>query len=807
MASSQQQSSQEQVSVHKQKALVGQRLKRLEDRKFITGSGTYVDDVKFSNGLFAAFVRSPHAHARILKVDLAPALKVPGVVGALDGRAIEGKVANMPTAGPPGAGSESSAVVGAGDSFMRPTLRKVLPFDEVNYAGEAVAVVFAENAYIAEDAAELVEVEYDPLEPVVDVEAAMKPGSPRVHEGFPDNIEYSMAINYGDIDGAFKRADKIVKVSILNQRVHPVSLEPRGIAAVYDAGNDSYTVWLSSQDPNGLRDQLADLILSSAPKVRLIAPDTGGGFGGKATAYPEDVVVCYAAKHFRRPVKWTEGRREHMLAFTHGRGQKQWAELAVRRDGKVLGLKIKVALDGGAYTTEDSTGCPGLTLNMGTGVYDIPAYHAEAYTVFTNKVPHGAYRGAGRPEATYLIERSMNIMAAQLKLDPVKVRRLNYVTKDRFPFKTPGGYTYDSGDYEKNLDKALEVSNYQKLKAEQREARSAGRLVGIGLASWVEICGFGPGSAQTAALTIDKGGNAIITIGGHPHGQGHAIGMAQIVADELGIGIDRMFVRHGDTDMLPWSSVTAGSRSAPLTGSAVLISARKAKEKMRRIATHHLKLPAETRMVFQNGKIYQEGNPGRSIPFDQVAALAYNPEAIPKDMESTIFEYTAFAPPNYTFPFGTHIAEVEVDRETGVVKVLKYFAVDDCGRLLNPMVAEGQVHGGVVQGVGQALLEELIFDDNGQLLTTTLADYCLPGADMMPEIVWERTETPTYANPLGVKGIGEAGTIASTPVIINAVEDALSEYGVTVEKMPVRSDYVLSLIKAGAAAKVSQKKS
>lgn len=812
MASSQEQSplrrsSQQQVSLQKQKALVGQPLKRLEDPRFIRGSGNFVDDLKFSKGLVAAFVRSPYARARILKVDLSPALAVPGVVGALDGRAIEGKVANMPTAGTPGAGGEGTAMSGAGENIKRPTVRKALPFDRVNYEGEAVAVVFAENQYIAEDAAELVEVEYEPLEPVVDVEAAMKPGSPKVHEEFPDNIGFSMVHEHGDIDAAFRKADKIVKVSILNQRVHPLSIEPRAIAAVYDSGRDSYTIWLSTQDPNGVRDLLADLILSSPPNVRVVAVDTGGAFGGKSVAYPEDVVVCYAAKHFKRPVKWVESRREHMLTYTHGRGQSQWAELAVRRDGKILGLKINIVLDGGAYTTEDTVGLPELTVDMGMGVYDIPAYHANACSVFTNRVVHGAYRGAGRPEAAYLIERSVNIMAAQLKLDPVKVRRLNYIAKDKFPFKTPGGFTYDSGDYEKNLDKALQVSNYGKLLAEQSEARSAGRLVGVGLVTWIEICGFGPGSAQTAALTVNKRGQAIITIGGHPHGQGHAIGMVQIVADELGIGIDRMFVRHGDTDMLPYSTVTAGSRSGALTGSAVLISARKVKEKMRRIAAHHLKLPADAKMVFQNGKIYQEGDPSRSLTFDQVAALAYDPEAIPKDMESTIFEYTAFAPPNYTFPFGTHVAEVEVDKETGEVKVLKYFAVDDCGKLLNPMVVEGQVHGGVMQGVGQALLEELIFDDDGRLLTRSLADYCLPKSDTLPEIVWDRTETPTDSNPLGLKGIGEAGTIASTPVIVNAVEDALSEYGVTVEKMPLRSDYVLSLIKAGAAAAASRKRS
>jgi aerobic carbon-monoxide dehydrogenase large subunit len=635
---------------------------------------------------------------------------------------------------------------------------------------------------------------------------AMEPGSPRLHKEFPNNIAFSTVYTSGDIDGAFRRADKIVSISVLNQRVHPVCLETRGIATVYDEGNDSYTIWLSTQDPHGMRDLLADLILSSPPKVRVIAPDVGGGFGGKAAAYPEDLVVCYAAKHYKRPVKWAETRREHMLTMTHGRGQTQWAELAVRKDGKILGLKIKVILDGGGYSTGDTADLPGLTVGMGTGVYDIPAYRAEAYTVFTSKVPTGSYRGAGRPEAAYLLERVVTVMAAQLKLDPIKVRRLNFIPKDKFPFKTPGGYTYDSADYDRNMDKALEVSGYQKMREEQRRAKAAGRLVGIGVVTWTEICGFGPGMGQTASLVIDKKGRAMLTIGGHPHGQGHAVTMAQIVGDELGIGISRFTVRHGDTEMLPWSTVTAGSRSAPLTGAATLICAKKVREKMRRIAAYYLKIPSDSVMVFRDGKIYQEGNAGLSVTFDEVAALAYNSEAIPKDMEATIFEYTVFSPPNYTFPFGTHIAQVEIDRETGAVKVQKYFAVDDCGKLLNPMVVEGQVHGGVVQGVGQALLEDLIFDDNGQLLTSTLADYNIPSMETMPEIVIARTETPTYSNPLGVKGIGEAGTIASTPVIANAVEDALSEYGLVVEKLPMRSDYILSLIQQGDAAKQSNGK-
>jgi aerobic carbon-monoxide dehydrogenase large subunit len=781
-----------QVTLQRGKLLVGQPLRRTEDPKFMTGTGGYLDDIRFPNPLHVAFVRSQHAHAKLLGINVDAALAAPGVVGVITGRDLEGKVKDMPTVD--SAGTEGGAATG---KEKRPTVRKMLPLDEVNFAGEAIAAVFAESDYQAEDAAELVEVDFEPLEAVVDVESAIKPGSPKVHEAFPDNIAYHYVHRFGDVTAAFRNADRVVKVKQVNQRVHPVSMEPRGIAANYDSGNDMLTIWLSTQDPHNMRDTLADLLKVEPTTVRVIAPDVGGGFGGKAAPYQEDVIVCYGARLFKRPVKWEESRREHLLTMTHGRGQNQWAEMAVRKDGKILGYRIKVISDGGAYSDGTTTGLPELTAKMGTGVYDIPAYEAEIYSVFTNKVPHGAYRGAGRPEAAYLLERTMNILATQLKLDPVKLRRINYIGKEKFPFRTPGGFTYDSADYELNMAKALEVSDYQGLLRERREARQAGRLVGIGVVTWTEICGFGPGSPQTAALTVHRKGGIVITIGGHPHGQGHAIAMIQVAADELGVDIGRFTVQSGDTNMLPWSTVTAGSRSGALTGTAVLLSARKIREKMARIAAHSLRVSDPRKMVFEGGKIYLESNPSKSMTFEEVADLAYDPEALPEGMESTLFAYTAFAPPNYTFPFGTHIALAEVDRETGVVKVLKYFGVDDCGKVINPMLVEGQFQGGVVQGVGQALFEEIVYDENGQLLTSTLADYMIPSPDSMPEMVWDRTETPTYANPLGVKGIGEAGSIAATPAVVNAVEDALSDYGVVVEKMPLRPDYVRSLI-AGA---------
>ncbi len=768
-----------QLVVEKQVLLTGQSLKRMEDPKFMTGSGKYVGDIRFPNMLHAAFVRSPHAHAKILRVDVSRALAHPNVRFVLTGNDIKG-IRDIPSVDE--------------EPNKKATKRPPLAIEEANYAGEAVAAVFAIDMYSAQDASELVDVEYEPLDSVTDPEAALKGGAPRVHHYHKDNLALHLVHEVGDIEKAFKAADEVVKVELLNQRVNPAALEPRGVLASNDSGTGVLTIWLSTQDPHGLRDGIAEIMNLPQARVRLITPDVGGGFGSKARAYPEDIVVAYASMKTGLPIRWIESRRENLMVTTQGRGQKQYAELAVKRDGRILGYRIKIIFDCGAYNTGATTEIPELTVKMGPGVYDIPAYRAEVLSAFTNKVPHDAYRGAGRPEAAYLIERSMNILARKLKLDPIKVRRVNFIKKEKFPFKTVGGYTYDSADYEANLSKALRVAGYDNLRQEQRRARQEGRLYGIGIVTWTEVCGFGPGFGQSAAVTVTKRGEVIITAGGHPHGQGHWTPFAQLVADELGVEYDKISFVSGDTSMLPWSSVTAGSRSAPLAGTAAMISARKIRDKMSKIAAHKLGQQG-AKMVFANGKIYPAGNPTKGLSFAKVADTAYDAEKLPAGMEPTLFEYTAFAPPNYTFPFGTHIAVAEVDKETGVVKLLKYFAIDDCGKIINPMIVEGQVHGGVAQGIGQAMVEEVLFDDNGQNITSTLADYLMPSAELMPEITWDRTETSTNSNPLGVKGIGEAGTIASTPVVMNAVEDALSSYDVVVERMPLRSDYIKSLIK------------
>jgi carbon-monoxide dehydrogenase large subunit len=770
--------------------LVGQPVKRVEDKKFLTGKGTFIDDIRLERMLHAVFVRSTQAHARIVKVERADALATPGVVAVLAADDIEGRVGPLV-----GIKAEAEVADGWGGNPSGLVWR-ALAKEAVNYVGEAVAVVIGEDGYSAEDGAERVSVEYDTLPAVMDPESALDPRSPKVHENLPSNLSSHTAFTSGNVAKAFKGADEVVNVKLLNQRLSPVPMETRGVVAQYDEGTGSLVVFLSTQDPHGGRDELAELLALDREKIRVIAPDVGGAFGGKAGIYPEDPVIAYAAMALRRPVKWVETRRENLLTMKHGRGQVQFASLAMSRDGRIRGLKVRLIVEGGAYGGEGEMAQ--ITLKMLPGVYDIPNYEASADVVITNKVPLGAYRGAGRPEASYLIERAINIASAKLKLDPVKVRQLNYIKKERFPFLTSGGHTYDSGDYHANLRKALTLADYDGLLAERRRAREDGRLVGIGVATWVEVCGFGPSWPQTASISVSEEGHVLLSLGGHSHGQGHATTFAQVVADELGVPLEDITVRDGDTSVLPWSSLTAGSRSAALTGSAALLCARKIREKMSSIAAHNLGARSAAKIAFADGRIYREDQPSKKLKFSEVASLAYDPYSIPSGMETTLFAYTAYTPKSNTYPFGNHIALVEVDRGSGAVKVLKYVAVDDCGKLINPLIVEGQVHGGVVQGIGQALLEDVVHNEDGQPLTTTLADYLIPSAEMLPQITWDRTETPTHSNLLGVKGIGEAGAIAATPTIMNAVEDALSDFHVVVDRMPASPSYLRALMDRGS---------
>ncbi|MDG6922780.1 MAG: molybdopterin-dependent oxidoreductase, partial [Nitrososphaerota archaeon] len=547
----------------------------------------------------------------------------------------------------------------------------------------------------------------------------------------------------------------------------------------------------------------ADILELPLPRVRVRSPDVGGGFGSKLGLHPEDVVVSIASMRICKPVKWVETRTENLLGTGHGRGQKQFVEVAISEVGKIIGLRVKIIHDAGAYSN-GSIGVAANTYMMATGAYDISNYSAEIVSVLTNKVPQSPYRGAGRPEASYLIERAINIMTHKYKLDPVKIRQINFIPIEKFPYKSASGLTYDSGDYGKSLRKALLVSNYEQLKREQARALEEGRLIGIGLSSWVEITGFSPNFPQTASITVTATGDVIVAAGGLTNGQGHATTFTQIVGNELGLDPRNIFVFQGDTDMLPWSSVTGGSRSGALTGSAVLLATRKIKAKMSKIAAQVLGVDRDD-FLFEGGKIRDRIDTSKSIEFTNIASIAYKPLSLPIGLEPTLFEYAAFAPPNNAFTFGTHISMIEVDKESGVIKLLKYIAVDDCGNILNPMVVEGQAVGGIVQGIGQAIMEEVVYDESGQLLTSTLADYTLPSSQSLPQISWDKTLTPTNSNPLGVKGIGEAGTTAGTPTVVNAVENALSQRDpeLVIDCMPLKPEYIVKLMKEIVSRRIS----
>jgi len=762
----------------KSKAILGSPMRRVEDPRLVTGEGRYLDDVKLADSLYGVFVRAAYAHAKIKGIDLS---SVPGDIAlVLTGSDLH-NVKTMPTTG--------------NDSEKTDSPRPILAIDEVNYLGEAIALIVAKDPYTAEDAAELVQVDYEPLEAVEDFEKALEPDAARTHDYLKSNIAYHSKYESGDVDKVFEEADEKIALEIINQRIAPLPMEPRGVVASYDPGSKSLTIWLSTQDPHGVRSQVADILSIPENRVRVIAPDVGGGFGAKAALYPEELAVAYASMTLARPIKWVETRSENLLSMTHARGQKQYIEAAVSRDGLLRGLKIKIVSDCGAYNTSTGWANPSSTMQLAPGQYALTAFRSEVLHVFTNKVPQDSYRGAGRPEANYLIERTINTIARKLKFDPVKLRTSNYVKRDQFPYKTMTGMSYDSGDYERNLLEALKVSEYEKLRTMQRNARDGGKLVGIGLASWVDITGTGASAPQTAAISITSTGKATVSIGGEPQGQGHATSAVQIVAQILGMDPADIDVKYGDTNALPFGFVTGGSSGSSGTGSAVFVCAHKVKKKMSQIAASMLDVD-EAELAFQDGKIFASRAPQKSVAFLDVAKTAYRPDKLPKGMESTLFEYTAFAPTDFIFPFGAHVAAVEVDKETGVVKLLKYFAVDDCGKMINPLIVEGQVHGGVLQGIGQALLEQIVYNDSGQLLSATLTDYLVPVAETLPHIETGRTVTPTNRNPLGIKGIGEGPTIAATTAVVNAVEDALAPLGIFVDKMPLAPDYILGLMKS-----------
>ncbi len=764
---------------------VGQPVKRVEDPRLITGQSRYVDDVRLPGMLYMAFLRSIHAHARIKSLDLQAVRRAPGVVLVLTAADLKDQVGDVP-------------VVGRLAEMKIPR-HYPLAFDKVCYVGEPIAAVVATDRYLARDAVDLIGVDYEPLEAVVDPEKAIEEGAPRVHEEFPNNIVFVWRLSGGDIERAFRDADLVVKQRMVNQRVIPMAMEPRAVVAEYLAGSE-LTLWTSTQIPHLARTEIARMLGLPEHTVRVIAPEVGGGFGSKLNVYAEEAVVAYAAMKLGRPVKWTESRRENFLTTIHGRGQVDYVEAAVKKDGTVAGLRVKIIQDIGAYHQLLTPAIPTLTALMATGPYRIPHLAVEIIGAFTNKMATDAYRGAGRPEATYLLERTMDLVAAELGLDPIDVRKRNFPQPNEFPFPTASGLMYDSGNYMAALERAVARSDYENLRQQQRQLRAQGRYLGIGVSSYVEICALGPSPAlatggwESATVRVEPTGRVTVLTGASPHGQGQETSFAQIVADEFGVSMDDVRVIHGDTGVVQYGIGTFGSRATAVGGTAVFIAAQKVKEKAQRLAAHLLGEENPANVAFEGGTFFVKDDPRRALSFQKVAAAAYGAKNLPPGMEPGLLATYFFEPTNFTFPFGTHIAVVEVDPETGAVQLRRYVAVDDCGRVINPLLVDGQVHGGIVQAIGQALYEEAVYDDMGQLLTGELTDYAIPRASDVPWFETDRTETPSPVNPLGVKGVGEAGTIAATPAIVNAVVDALSPLGVRHIDMPLKPEKIWRLI-------------
>jgi carbon-monoxide dehydrogenase large subunit len=773
---------------------IGQPVRRREDPRLITGTGTYVDDVKLPGMLHAALMRSPYAHAKIGAVDLSAARKHPGVVCAFNGEDLAGRLPSLPCVAP------------AQNMPEHPVLAR----DKVRYVGDPVAIVVATNPYIARDAVDLITADFDPLPAVVDVEKALQSGAPLVHENFGTNLVVKAEVTPPGFDKAMSEADKTLKFRLVNQRLTPTMMEPRGVVAQWDRGYGQLTLWSSTQIPHLLRSQLADMLKLAENKVRVIAPEVGGGFGAKLNVYAEEALLGYLARELNRPVKWIETRRENMAATTHGRDQVAHVEVGFKNDGTITAIRVKFFCDMGAYLQLLTPAIPGFTALMVPGCYKIGALAFEQNLVFTNKMATDAYRGAGRPEACYLIERTMDMVAAELGVDPVQVRRKNFIPKDAFPFTSAAGLQYDSGDYESALNKALEMVEYEKLRAEQAEARKKGRYLGIGLSTYVEICGIGPsallppklkgGGWESATVRVEPDSKVTVLTGVSPHGQGQETSFAQIVADGLGIDVEDVVVQHGDTAVVQYGIGTFGSRATALGGTAVVMALGKVQEKMKTIASRMMEVPPQ-QLIFTNRTIALASDPSKSIPLQKVVEAAYGYKQPIPGVEPGLDASAFFEPSGCTFPFGTHIAVVEVDPETGNVKFLRYVAVDDCGKIINPLLVDGQIQGGIAQGLGQAMYEETVYDENGQLISASLMDYAIPKAEMVPPIETANTVTPTNLNPLGVKGVGEAGTIGSTPCVVNAVMDALKPFGIRHIDMPLKAEKIWRAIQETKQAK------
>ena len=761
---------------------VGQAIRRLEDPPFITGKGSYVDDMALPAMLHVAIVRSPEAHARIASIDKSAAEAREGVLAVVTGDELSLE-APLPMAWvPPGV-------------EIKTPEHWPLARGKVCHVGQAVAAVVGEDRYAVSDAAEDVLVEYDPLPAVVDPEKALEDGSPLVHDEFGTNKTHEWSLGGGDLEQGLREADVVVERRIVNHRTHGVPIEPR--ATIAEWRTDHATLWSTTQIPHIARLQLSTMLGIAEDRLRVIAPDVGGGFGVKLNVYGEEALLLWLARKLGRPVKWTETRSEHMTTSIHGRDQIDYVKLGAKRDGTITAIHTRIVADLGAYFQLLTPFIPAFGAFVMSGCYRIPNIQTDIVGVFTNKFATDATRGAGRPEATHLIEVMIEQLAAELGMDPLELRRKNFIPAEDFPAELPIGVIYDSGNYQGTLDKLLERVDLEAFRREQAQLREKGVYRGIGFSTYVEICGLAPsrvvgpsgvgiqaGFWESAVVRVHPSGTATLYSGASPHGQGLDTSYAQIVADRIGISPDQVEVIHGDTGRGPFGMGTYGSRSLSVGGESAARAADKVADKAKRIAGHLLEAAPED-IELREGRYQVAGSPDKAVTLGDISLAAYVPEDLPEGMEPGLEEIAFYDPENFVWPFGAHAAVVDVDVDTGKVSVVRYVAVDDCGRAINPLLIDGQVHGGVVHGLGQALYEQVVYDENGQLVTGSFVDYALPTAAELPTIETDRQETPSPVNQLGVKGVGEAGTIASSPTVVNAVVDALRPLGVTFINMPL----------------------
>ena len=790
------------VTEERPAAEVGKSRLRKEDGRLITGQTNWTDNIVVPGMLHLAILRSPFAHAKITSLNVEAAKSRPGVIAVFTGKDFAEEQGTIPCAWP-----VTPDMVNPGHPS--------LAVDEVKHAGEAVAVVIARDKYAAQDALEHIDIDYDSLPVVLDMEAAVGDGADKVHSHIGGNQSFSFVFDAGDAgtgeptQDAFDNAEVVVSRRFIQQRLIPAFMEPR--STVVQPVGDGFTMWTSTQVPHILRLMLALTLGVPEHKLRVIAPDVGGGFGGKLQVTPEEVICAMVSRRLRKPVKYTESRSESLLSAHHGRDQIQYIDIAAKRDGTVTGLKVRLLADMGAYLRLVSPGVPVLGAFMFPAIYKFPAYRFQCDGVFTNKTPTDAYRGAGRPEATFAIERIMDELAAELDMDPMELRRKNWIKHEEFPFTTVAGLTYDSGNYEAATDKALQMMGWDELRAEQKQRRESKDPVqlGLGISTFTEMCGlapsrvlgslsYGAGGWEQASVRMLPTGMVEVVTGTSPHGQGHVTSWSQIVADQLGVPFENIGVVHGDTSSSHKGLDTYGSRSLVVGGIAVVKAAEKVVQKAKVIAAHLLEA-SEDDLEFKDGSFSVRGTPDSKLSIQEIALATFAAHNLPDGVEPSLDSDATFDPENFSFPHGTHLCATEVDTDTGRVTIRKYVCVDDIGEVINPMIVEGQVHGGLAQGIAQALFEEAIYDAAGNLTTGSFVDYLVPSATDLPHFDTDRTVSPSTSNPLGVKGVGEAGCIASTPAVVNAVVDALRHLGVDDVLMPMTPERVWRAVRAGSS--------